>query len=89
VGEEEKAYARRSRRWTQMKYFGTEANGANREKPLFSQLAPVQMIFPYLRQTTSICGQFEIWLRLAALGHLSLFAANQRKSLSMNNLQLK
>ena len=41
---------------------------------------------PASGESASICGQFQIWLRLAALGLLRLFAANQSKRLSMNCL---
>ena len=40
-------------------------------------------------KSCSSCPKHLFWLRLAALGLLSLFAANQLKCLSMNHLHAK
>jgi hypothetical protein len=58
-----------------MKTAATGANRENRERAPLSLCAPVQIRLPYLRQSASICGQFRIWLRRAALGLLCIFAA--------------
>jgi hypothetical protein len=54
--------------------------GGNRENSMLSAFS-CSSIFPYLRQSASICGQFQIWLRLAAPGLLRLSAANPNSAI--------
>jgi hypothetical protein len=87
ANSETKAFARRSRRFSQIWKAGLNTERIPKGIGISSVPSCSQNL--HLRQSASICGQFWIRLRLAALGILLLFATNQLKWLSINKLHTK